>query len=129
MFMLITGGAGSGKTWIAQGFQEKMKAEGSIIILDCVAELLGRKMETQTSSMVIEEVLEDIAKLEEQTDHLIVITNEVFSDVPKEEKQQKFAEYLGRINQALVQRADIFIEVVYGIPIWRKQSSKRGVTI
>lgn len=124
MFLLITGGCGSGKTWIAQGFLKEMNEDESTVILDCVAELLGTKMEGLVTETVIDDVIEDIHRLKEQTDNLIVVTNEVFSDIPKRGTERKFAEYLGRINQILVREADLFVEVVYGIPIWRKQKVK-----
>lgn len=118
--MLITGGSGSGKSWIAEGFQNEINEEESVVVLDCVAQLLGAKMEQNMTEAVVEEVIDDIFRLQEQTDHLIIATNEVFSDVPKKGKQQKFAEYLGRINQILAGECELFIEVVYGIPICRK---------
>lgn len=124
MFLLITGGSGSGKTWIAKGFLKEMSEDESTVILDCVAELLGTKMEGLVTETVIEDVVEDIHKLRDQTDNLIVVTNEVFSDIPQGGKEQKFVEYLGRINQILVREADLFVEVVYGIPIWRKHQVK-----
>ena len=120
MLILITGGSGSGKSWIAEGFQNEINENESVVILDCIAQLLGAKMEQNMTEEVVEEVIDDIFRLKEQTDHLIVVTNEIFSDVPQKGRQQKFIEYLGRINQILVRECELFVEVVYGIPICRK---------
>ena len=46
MFLLITGGSASGKSWIAQEFAGKMDKEQSTIVLDCVAETLTEKIRT-----------------------------------------------------------------------------------
>lgn len=130
MFMLVTGGSASGKSWIAQGFADKMKKEESTVVLDCVAETLAEKIRTCQSEVlpqqqIVEEIISEIRQLGKQTDNLIVVTNEVFSDVPGTEDQKKFAECLGRINQVLAGEADLFVEVVYGIPIWRKQMEEK----
>lgn len=121
MLLLITGGCGSGKTWIAKGFQNEMNAKESTVILDCVAEVLAVKMESMAAEAVINEVIDDIHKLKDQTENLIVVTNEVFSDVPQKGLRSKFVEYMGRINQILAGEADLFVEAVYGIPVLKKQ--------
>ena len=118
--MLITGGSGSGKSWIAEGFQNEINEDESVVVFDCVAQLLEAKMEQTMTDTAVDEVIDDIFRLQEQTDHLIVVTNEIFSDVPKNGRQQKFTEYLGRINLILARECELFVEVVYGIPICRK---------
>lgn len=120
MVLVITGQSGNGKSWIAKEFQNRMDVTQSTIILDCVAELLDTKMRERLTEDVIEEVIEDIHKLKKQTDNLIVVTNQVFSDVPVRTIKQKFIEYLGIINCRLVEECDMFVEVVYGIPICHK---------
>ena len=87
MFLLITGGSASGKSWIAQEFAGKMDKEQSTVVLDCVAETLTEKIrayqgEILPQQQIVEEILSEIHALGEQTDNLIVVTNQVFSDVP-----------------------------------------------
>lgn len=127
MFLLITGGCKSGKSWIAQEFARKMEQDTSVVVLDCVAELLAGKWKAKDSKSrnvetLAEEILQEISRLGAETDHFIVVTNEIFSDVPGTDADRKFTDCLGRINQALAQKADLFVEVVYGIPIWRKKA-------
>ena len=120
MFLVITGQSGSGKSWIAKEFQTRMDKSRSAIILDCVAELLDTKLRQRITEDVIEEVLDDIHRLKTQTDNLIVVTNDVFTDVPIHTIKQRFVKYLGVINRQLVKESDMFVEVVYGIPICHK---------
>lgn len=129
MFLLVTGGCGSGKSWIAQEFAKKTDPDTSVVVLDCVAEFLAGKWEEEggsalTVEALAEKTVREILHLSSQTDHFIVVSNEVFSDVPGTDEQRKFTDCLGRINQALAKRADLFVEVVYGIPIWRKKAEK-----
>lgn len=93
MFLLITGGSASGKSWIAQEFAGKMDKEQSTIVLDCVAETLTEKIRTYQGEVlpqqqIVEEILSEIHALGEQTDNLIVVTNQVFSDVPGTDEQR-----------------------------------------
>ena len=130
MFLLITGGSASGKSWIAQEFAGKMDKGQSTIVLDCVAETLTEKTRTYQGEVlpqqqIVEEILSEIHALGEQTDNLIVVTNQVFSDVPGTDEQRKFMECLGQINLTLAKEADLFVEVVYGIPICRKQNDEK----
>ncbi len=60
-------------------------------------------------------------KLRSQVRHLVIVTNEIFSEAASYEGDTiRYQEYLGIINQNIGKMADEVVEVVYGIPIWHK---------
>ena len=65
-----------------------------------------------------EEILLGIDCLLAQTEHLIVVTNEVFSDgILYDDSTEKYKKMLGEINAGLAVRSDAFVEVVCSIPV------------
>ena len=63
-------------------------------------------------------VINGIAHLARQTEHLVIVTNEVHSDIQGySEETEQYRKLLGRINCELAKRADKVTEVVYGIPV------------
>ena len=75
----------------------------------------------------VEEILLGIDRLRTQCKHLIVVSNEIFSDGILYEKETKeYQKYLGEINRRLAERADQVVEVVYSIPILHKGDKDAG---
>ena len=72
--------------------------------------------ESGAGADTVEAVLRGVRKLKSQVRHLVIVTNEIFS----EGDTVRYQEYLGKINQKLGEMADQVVEVVYGIPIWHK---------
>ena len=69
----------------------------------------------------MEEIMEGVKKLKSQVRHLVIVTNEIFSEAAAYEGDTvRYQEYLGKINQSIGKMADEVVEVVYGIPIWHK---------
>ena len=69
----------------------------------------------------MEAIVEGVKKIKAQAKHLVIVTNEIFSEAAAYEGDTvRYQEYLGKINQKLGQMADEVVEVVYGIPIWLK---------
>ena len=63
---------------------------------------------------------------EKQAKELVIVTNEIFSDgIDYDEETKRYQSYLGKINQELAKRAKAVAEVVYGIPVERK--NQKGV--
>lgn len=95
----------------------------SIVLLDCMSNLVANEMfqEERVKELVFQEILSGIEKLREQSKHLVVVTNEIFSDgIEYDEITQKYIENLGIINQRMAVQADVVAEVVCGIPIYHK---------
>lgn len=171
MFLLITGGSGSGKSafaedrvvslgegkrvYIATMFpydQESKKRvvrhrnmragkgfetvecytglktvelpETDVVLLECMSNLAANEMfqESGAHEDTVKEVLEGVLNIRQQTRHLIIVTNEIFSEACQYVGEtKKYQEYLGSINQQLADLADEVVEVVYGIPVYVKK--------
>ena len=66
-----------------------------------------------------------IRKLQKVSDDLVVVTNEVFSDsMTDNPEMEEYLKLLGKLNLRMGEMADLVIEVVYGIPVERKDIKK-----
>lgn len=101
---------------------------GSHVLLECMSNLVANEMyqEEGAGPDTVEAVLSGIRRLAEITDHLVIVTNEVFSDgITYEEETQRYQKTLGLINRNIASWADRVTEVVYGIPVTIKGEEKR----
>lgn len=97
---------------------------GGTVLLECMSNLVANEMfsEGGAGKDTVPEVLKGIETLRNQADHLVVVTNEIFSDgAVYDGDMLLYEEYLGRINQAMAAMADQVTEVVYGIPVYHKK--------
>lgn len=174
MFILVTGGSGSGKSAYAENevtklgegkriylatmmsFDEesrrriarhrRMRADkqfetiercmgvknvtlpaDSIVLLECMSNLAANEMFSPggAGERTVEEVLSGIRHLRGQAKHLVVVTNEIFSDgYVYGQETERYQKCLGEINQAMGQMADRVAEVVYGIPLLHKREAE-----
>ena len=70
---------------------------------------------------VAEKITEGVKNLLSQAKHVVIVTNEIFSDgILYEEESEQYKKELGQINQKLAEMAEEVVEVVYGIPVWHK---------
>ena len=102
---------------------ELVLPKGSVVLLECMSNLAANEMfeEKGAGEKTVEAVLEGIKKLSSQVRHLVIVTNEIFSEAASYEGDTiRYQEYLGIINQNIGKMADEVVEVVYGIPIWHK---------
>ena len=78
----------------------------------------------------VEEILAGVKALKEQAEHLIIVTNEIFSDgIEYDRETRTYQEYLGQINRYLAREADQVTEVVYGIPLhWKQKEGQHHET-
>ena len=104
----------------------------TVVLMECMSNLLANECYMESGAKARE--LDPVAEIEkgmeallECCEHVVVVTNEVFSDIPVESREMKiYLEYLGRINQWMAKRADQVTEVVYGIPLKREISGENG---
>lgn len=97
--------------------------ENSVVLLECMSNLTANEMfqENGAGSETVFEIMTGIRKILAKARHLIVVTNEIFSEAMHYEGDTKtYQQYLGNINQLLAEMADEVIEVVYGIPVYHK---------
>ena len=95
----------------------------SVVLLECMSNLVANEMfqEGGAGADAVEAVMTGIQKLQETVKHLVIVTNEIFSeDVPYEGETKQYQALLGKVNQKMAQMADEVIEVVYGIPVFHK---------
>lgn len=93
------------------------------VLLECMSNLTANELysETGAGDRTKEEVIEGIQMLLSQTEYVVVVTNEVFSDGKAYDSDTMgYLKVLGEMNCTLGKWADEVIEVVYGIPVWQK---------
>lgn len=103
-------------------------SDKDVILLECMSNLLANEMFRQNGRIRQESkaqlksaILDPLFQLKEQAAHVIVVTNEVFSDgIEYEEETGKYVRLLGMANCEIGRNADIVTEVVCGIPMIRK---------
>ncbi|MCF0133234.1 MAG: bifunctional adenosylcobinamide kinase/adenosylcobinamide-phosphate guanylyltransferase [Blautia sp.] len=99
------------------GYQPEPESD---ILLECMSNLTCNEMFLKNGAKdnTVLEICKGIAHLLDHCRNLIVVTNEVFSDVNGySEETVRYQEYLGRVNCRMAEKADRVIEVVYGIPV------------
>ncbi len=98
--------------------------EGSTVLLECMSNLVANEMfqENGAHENTVEAVIGGVEFLQKQTQNLVIVTNEIFSETEEYQGDTKlYQEYLGKINQKLADMADEVVEVVYGIPVYHKK--------
>lgn len=108
--------------------EAKVSGYGTVL-LECMSNLVANEMyldqEGAAKERCVEEILEGIQKVQAQCEHLIVVSNEIFSDgIPYDEETRRYQQYLGEINQRIAAMADRAVEVVYSLPIVYKGDAK-----
>ena len=96
-------------------------------LLECMSNLVANEMfrEDGFHPEVSEKITEGVRNLLSQAEHVVIVTNEIFSDgILYEGESEKYKEQLGKINCNLAEMADAVVEVVYGIPVWHKGGEK-----
>ena len=99
--------------------------EGSTVLLECMSNLVANELFVKDGMTHMDQtagkILNGVSRLKEQCAHLVIVTNEVFSDgMLYDEWTRNYIKCLGIVNQYLSQMADQVIEVVYTIPVMQK---------
>lgn len=99
----------------------------SLILLECVSNLTanelyaGADFQIRNPKEATECIIKGIRHFAEYSDHLVVVTNEMFQSGTINDEMRIYLEVTGRINRFLMEESDIFIESVFGIPyFWKK---------
>lgn len=93
---------------------------GRVILLECMSNLVANEIYDCGGSVseVCSRIMDGIRHLQKLADHLIIVTNEVFSDgCDYSPETVTYIRTLGRVNKELGSLAERVTEVVYGIPI------------
>ena len=100
----------------------RLPEKGSLM-LECMSNLLANEQFELggTDEEILDRIQQGIQNLKEQTDDLIIVTNEIFSDGCRYYSETvRYIRLLGNLNIRMAEEADAVTEVVYGIPIRRK---------
>ena len=112
-----------------QNTVSKLQSESSLktgrsALLECMSNLVANEMfqENGAHENTVKAVVDGVEFLQKQTENLVIVTNEIFSEAAEYQGDTKlYQEYLGMINQKLSDMADEGVEVVYGIPVYQKK--------
>ncbi len=87
---------------------------GAAVLLECLPTLMANEMFGGDP----ERVLPGILRLADVCGHLVVVTNDVFSDgVAYDPDTTRYLRRLAEVNRAVAARADLVVEVVYAVPV------------
>ncbi|MCC8150179.1 MAG: bifunctional adenosylcobinamide kinase/adenosylcobinamide-phosphate guanylyltransferase [Lachnospiraceae bacterium] len=93
---------------------------GAVVLLECLSNLAANEMysETGRKDEVVGAVMEGIHRLAGKAEHLVIVTNNVFSDgISYDDSTKEYQRGLARVNAQTAGIADEVVEVVAGIPI------------
>lgn len=100
-----------------------MLKKNAAVLLECMSNLVANELYTDDGELcedrfVMEKIIRGIKNLEEQTDCLAIVTNEVTADDGSYSEETKaYQSVLGKTNQELAELSDMVTEVVYGIQV------------
>ncbi len=110
------------------GLKNMKLPKGCVVLLECMSNLTANEMfqENGAGEDTVDEILQGIRHLQEKARHVVIVTNEIFSEaVPYEGETGLYQKYLGELNQRIGDMAQEVVEVVYGIPIYHKKAEIR----
>ncbi|MBM6869446.1 bifunctional adenosylcobinamide kinase/adenosylcobinamide-phosphate guanylyltransferase [Pseudoflavonifractor phocaeensis] len=95
---------------------------GSTVLLECLSNLTANECFGPDGFDGAEgRILEGVDRVRARTSHLVIVTNELFSDgLAYPEETGRYLSVLAGLNRALAGRADRVVEVVCGLPVvWK----------
>lgn len=107
--------------------KELLLPKDSVVLLECMANLAANEMfqKDGAKESTVEEILEGVREIAGHVRHLVIVTNEIFSEAALYEGEtETYRKYLGEINRRIGEMADQVYEVVYGIPLCVKGGGK-----
>lgn len=105
------------------GLQNAEVAGYETVLLECMSNLTANEMyqEEGAGEQCVEAVLEGVRRVYRECRHMVIVTNEIFSDgMEYDEETVRYQRFLGSINRRLAELADLVVEVVYSIPVVHK---------
>lgn len=105
------------------GLEKASIKKGSTVLLECMSNLAANEMYSPSGRKEDIEnwILKGIHNLCSQAEHVVIVTNQVFSDgIEYDGSTMKYLKALGAINCQIASMADEVYEVVHGIPLMLK---------
>lgn len=97
-----------------------------LVLLECMTNLLANEMyqpEAAKEPDTAAYIMKGIRHLNSQAEHLLVIAQDSFSEVPMDPEMRRYVRESGRVNQMLAREADVVVEVKFGLPLVLKGDS------
>lgn len=94
---------------------------------DCdIIETGLKKNKDCSAEVVADKIVDDIMKLYQPLQQLVIVSNNVFEDgISYDEMTMEYIKTMGIVSQKLAAVADVVTEVVAGIPVMAKEPVKR----
>lgn len=93
-------------------------ASRGAVLLECMGNLCANEMFREKIVNPVDKIIDDIKHLENLSEMLVIVTNEVGSDgINYSPETMQYIAHMGRINRNIGKFADNIIECVYGIPL------------
>lgn len=94
---------------------------------DCdIIETGLKKNKDCSAEVVADKIVDDIMKLYQSLQQLVIVSNNVFEDgISYDEMTMEYIKTMGIVSQKLAAVADVVTEVVVGIPVMAKEPVKR----
>ena len=108
------------------GLEKLEIPKNSTVLLECLSNLTANEMFCAggAGENTYEAVRNGIRHLEQCASNVILVTNEIFSDGGNYDRDtRKYLKVLGNLNVYAASAAAQVVEVVYGIPVWKKGSA------
>lgn len=106
------------------GLKDAKIPSSGTTLLECMSNLTANEMyqENGSGDACVQEILKGIHHVLSHTEHLVIVTNEIFSDgIKYDPETTRYQQYLGEMNCELAKLADVVVEVVYSIPLVKKE--------
>lgn len=100
--------------------KEQCLPEKGVVLLECMSNLVANEIFEPEGAheRTVEAVTAGIEALKKRCRHLVIVTNDIFSDgIFYEEETRQYQKKLGMINCRLAALSDAAVEVVAGIPL------------
>ncbi|WP_206854859.1 bifunctional adenosylcobinamide kinase/adenosylcobinamide-phosphate guanylyltransferase [Bacillus sp. NTK074B] len=97
--------------------------QNAIVLLDCLTTLLTNEMfviEKVNSSAVEKEIYQSIIGIRDKAQVLLVVSNELFYDIPLTSDIVQFQKTLGSLHRRMVEESSTAIDMSVGIPVVKK---------
>ena len=102
--------------------------EDDTVLLDCLGNLLANEMfgveKNESAKRLLEKIVNDICKINDRVENLIIISNDVFSDgCMYSDSVVEYIDTLAIIHREIVKIADRAIECVFGNRMTHKDAA------
>ena len=90
------------------------------VLLECMSNLTANELyqEGGAGERCAEQILSGVERIRSQCRHLVIVTNEIFSDgLEYDQETRRYQNALAGINREIAAAADLVVEVVYSIPL------------